>query len=365
MNENRIKWKGFVLLGLVLVLLLASMTFLTNPYSVEAGKPPTKTPKPTKTPTPTATPPAQHSLTCPTATTLEQLATCIASQMLGSGEGYVAPNSTVQSDWRNVVRQMLDGSCDTVTLPASLSANYSIGTFHDSGNGQDYCVLREDTDADGNGKVDKGWGTVIVNPDPVRELSINAVHPLYDIGTENEAVGIFKGTDSRTCILAGTHRNASNTDSSCQDNYMLSDVPHEVANNVQPTMQELMSWYDSREMTFTVIQYHGMAADSCSGHVHMTYGVTTTPASDDKIRTLKSNILYYHPTWVVSLPGDGPSCSLNGTTNTQGRLLNNVSASSVCGTSASSYSGKFIHIEQDPAYRTASDWIPVINDTWP
>ena len=97
----------------------------------------------------------------------------------------------------------------------------------------------------------------------------------------------------------------------------------------------------------------------------MTYGVTTPPAAGDPIRTLKANLVKHHPAWVVTLPGDGPSCVLNGTTNTEGRLLNGVPVANCCTTAATSYSGRFIHIEQDPEMRQAGDWIQPLIDTWP
>lgn len=66
----------------------------------------------------------------------------------------------------------------------------------------------------------------------------------------------------------------------------------------------------------------------------------------------------------MDLPGSG-SCSLNATENVQGRLLNGVAAERVCCTAASSYTQKFVHIEQDPDFRNPSDWIAPIMDTFP
>jgi hypothetical protein len=173
------------------------------------------------------------------------------------GEGYKIPDRKVQSDWRDVVRHMLNGSCDDIVLSASLYTNHSVSTFHDVDTGEDYRVLREDVDVDGDGRVDKGWGTGIINQNPIRELGINAVHPLADQNTQMEAVLVFRGIGSRTYILAGTHREASNVKRKCQGNdYEVSDVAYGVANTIQPTMQELMSWYDDRGVPFTVIQYH-------------------------------------------------------------------------------------------------------------
>src|SRR5262245_39758484 len=71
-------------------------------------------------------------LTCPTSTTLEQLVTCIRNQMpLSGSNGFVAPTATEQADWRSVVRQMLDGSCN-FPLPASLAGIMQLRTFTDA-----------------------------------------------------------------------------------------------------------------------------------------------------------------------------------------------------------------------------------------
>jgi hypothetical protein len=41
-----------------------------------------------------------------------------------------------------------------------------------------------------------------------------------------------------------------------------------------------------------------------------------------------------------------------------------VAAEDVCTIPASSYSGRFIHIEQKSAFRDPNNWIDAINDTW-
>src|SRR4029434_8972862 len=110
---------------------------------------------------------------------LESLATCIRNQMpKGGPNGFVAPNAAEQADWRAVVNRMLRGLCD-FTLPASLRGIMQIRTFTDSANGRNYCVLLEVRAADGNGSVgngsvDRGWGTFIVNNGAMRELSHQA-----------------------------------------------------------------------------------------------------------------------------------------------------------------------------------------------
>jgi len=80
--------------------------------------------------------------------------------------------------------------------------------------------------------------------------------------------------------------------------------------------------------------------------------------SGDKILDLKNNVLIYHRTWKVKVPGTG-ACSLNAATNVQGQI-NSVAAGRVCHKAAMNYTGKFIHNEQDPGLRTVSDWIPAV-----
>jgi len=102
-------------------------------------------------------------LTCASSATLESLAACIRDHMPKEGSnGFVAPNAAEQADWRAVVNRMLQCSCD-FRLPASLSGIMQVKTFFDSDNGRNYCVLMEVRDENGNGIVDRGWGTFIVN----------------------------------------------------------------------------------------------------------------------------------------------------------------------------------------------------------
>jgi hypothetical protein len=302
-------------------------------------------------------------LTCPSAATLDALATCIRNQMPGSGSNaYVAPTAAQRADWQSVVRQMLWGSC-SAALPASLAGIMRLRTFIDFTNGRSYCLLMEVLDADSNGKVDRGWGTFIVYAHASRELSHHAPHPIADSTTENQAIGIFRDTDSRSYLMAGTHRLASSGSSSCQSAYGPADAAHNTDNMFQATNAELLDYYGPND--WWAIQWHGMAADTCAAaQVYLSHGRNVLPGNGDKILELKDNVLRYHPAWDVDTTGAG-ACTLNATDNTQGRLLNGVSASQVCGTAASSYTGRFLHIEQDPGFRTPADWVQAVNDTWP
>jgi len=304
---------------------------------------------------------------CPEAGTLEDLVICIAGHMPGEGsEGFVVPGDDVRSDWSVVVREMLDGRCGDIALPSSLDAVYSIRTFVDGDDLQSYCVLMEILDEDADGVVDRGWGTFITNPAADREVNVQAAHPLSDTMVEVQGIGVFKGTGARSYLLAGSHRDASSTPSSCQASYPDSDVAHNVDNLFQTATVQTKSYYDVLGTSFVVFQFHGMASTTCPGvNVYLTHGLSSAPGATDRILDLKSNLQAHNPAWVISVPGDTPPCSLNGTTNVQGCFLNGVAAGSVCTTLASSSTGIFYYTEQILASRNAVDWIDAIIDTWP
>jgi hypothetical protein len=304
---------------------------------------------------------------CDEAATLEQLAICIAGHMPDEGsEGFVVPGDDVRSDWSVVVREMLGGRCDDIALPSSLASVYALYTFVDGDNLHSYCVLMEILDEDSSGRVDRGWGTFITNPDAEREINVQAAHPLSDTMVEVEGIGIFKGVGARSYLLAGSHRDANTTPSVCQASYPDSDVAHNIANLFQTATVQTKSFYDVLGTSFIVFQFHGMAATTCPGvNVYLTHGLSGTPGATDRILTLQTNLRAHNPTWVISVPGDDPPCSLNGTTNVQGIFLNGIAAGSVCTTMASASTGIFYYTEQILASRNAVDWIDAIIETWP
>ena len=292
------------------------------------------------------------TLDCPGKTTLEGLVDCISLQMPQSGSnGYVAPTATQQADFRAAVSLMLQGQCG-FALGANISANMTLRSFADSGNGRTYCVLMETLDADGNGTVDKGWGTFITYASATRELSHHAPHPKYstsatgsagDSYTEREAVRIFMDTNSRSYLMCGARRSANSGTSSCQSSYAPADCAHNTDNMFHAANIEMNAFYGNTD--WTAIQWHGKAADSCQVDMFLSMGRNENPPAGSKVLALKAAIEAEKPAWSVATPSTS-LCNLNATDNTQGRLLNGVSAGSVCGTSATSASQKFLHIEQ-------------------
>ncbi len=322
-----------------------------------------------------AVPTAGAVTACPAATTLEELVVCLkdASHLPRSGSNdFVVPTLTERLDWADAVTRMLDGSesgaCPTLPLPASLDGLYGITTFVDASDGEEYCVLAEIA---GVGDPDKkAWGTFITRLDPQRELAIQIPHPLNDSNTPEQGASVFKTTGARSFLLSGAHRNANDATSSCQSSYKEADAAHNVEHMFAPTTEATLDWYQTRQQgdELVVIQFHGMGSSTCSGvDAYMTYGRPPgdgNPVAGDQILDLEAELEAAHPSWVVIVPGESPTCTLNATTNTQGRFLNGVAPGSVCGTAATSYSGRFIHIEQKFDFRAPEDWVDPIEAAW-
>lgn len=324
------------------------------------------------------------TLTCTaTSTTLEGLAACVVAAIPRSGQGWVPPDAAALDDWRAVAGAMLAGRCDDIELPASLAGFYSVGSFTDASNGTAYCVLMEVEDANRNGRVDRAWGTFITNPAARRELHIHISHPLADAVTETQGIEVFKAVDARSFLLSGTHRNASGAAAVCQGENE-TDVAHNAATAYHAAVEALAAAQQDVARDWTTIQFHGMANTTCPGtDAYMTYGLAAPdgiPAAGDKVLALRSALLAEHPGWTITVPGDVPTCTLNATTNIQGRLLNGIPAADVCSTLGSTYTERFIHIEQKrcrggtttscaangpDAIRSASNWAAALKATWP
>jgi hypothetical protein len=123
--------------------------------------------------------------------------------------------------------------------------------------------------------------------------------------------------------------------------------------------QELATFYGTRD--WTQLQFHGNR--SCPAtDIHLSYGVAVPFTGTDKLSVLKTQLIRHHQDWIVTRFGEpGTACGLNGTTNVEGRLLNDGSPAA---------QRRFIHIEQwmdeqRMDRREAGNWIPVIIDTFP
>ncbi|MDI1477672.1 fibronectin type III domain-containing protein [Polyangium sp. y55x31] len=299
---------------------------------------------------------------CRPAETLRELAACIRDTMPKSGsEGYVAPSATALTELRAAVSRMLNGHCD-FALGANIAPVMDLRTFRDVENGKAYCVLMEVRDANGDGVVDRGWGTFIVDPTASRELSHQAPHPLADVDTELQAIDIFKRTDSRSFLLCGAHRNA-NAAQACDADYRKADCAHDAGGMFYAASREISAFYGSRR--HHQVQWHGMGTDTCPDvTVYISPGLASAPAADALVRTLDAEAEATNPTWSVKMPGSG-TCGLNATDNVEGRFLNGVTTDMVCNTAATTASGAFIHVEQKREARDPLLWLTPVTRTFP
>ena len=291
-----------------------------------------------------------------------ELVACVRQHMRTSGDGFVRPSEQQRHDLAAVMGRMLAG--DTApALPASLQGIMAARPFADAGNGRTYGVLLEVADGDGDGLVDRGFGTFIVDPLAARELAIAIPHPIYDLDTRVQGITVFRATLSRSFLMAGTHRNASGTTSTCQPSYKEADAAHNADLMFLAGTEALLAHYGSRR--WHQIQFHGLGSGPCPDtDVFISHGEhrDAVPANDI-VLTLRDHLVREHPAWRVTLDGGG--CDYDGGSNVAGRLIGGVPRDRVCTDDPPSRVETFIHIEQKPGFRGAADWIGSIVATWP
>jgi hypothetical protein len=298
---------------------------------------------------------------CASAQTLGALATCIRDTMPDWGsEGYVPPSAGAREEMRGAVSRMLNGHCD-FELGPTIAQVMRLRPFTDAENGKLYCVLHETGDVNGDGFVDRGWGTFIVDPTASRELSHQAPHPLADIDTEVQAIEMFKRTDARSFLLCGAHRNA-NTERACDGSYRKADCAHDTENMFFVASREIAEFYGNRP--HTQIQWHGMGADFCEGvTAYISPGKSGMPPQASPVRKLDAEVEKANPAWSVKMPGSG-TCALHAEDNVEGRLLNGVAADKACSAEAKSTSGTFVHIEQKREARDPNLWLTPVTEAF-
>lgn len=257
-------------------------------------------------------------------------------------DGFVMPSAADLERWRAVLDALL--AEDTTTVDALLAEHlpsYALIRFTEAGTGKQYYLLQEAP------AVETGWGSVVVNPAPERDLAIQAPHPVFDLNTHRQAVDIFEQTGARVLLLAGTHRCANRAASPCDGTtsvcgggrYRVSDMAHVVEAPFQVTHAAVTARFPD----IVSISLHGNGRDDCET-VFLSSGPPET--SHPSLRTLQRAL---QQRGVRAGTPETSSCPLVGSTNVQGRLTNG--APRPCTEAAATATGRFIHVEQRRAFR--------------
>jgi len=263
-----------------------------------------------------------------------------------SGDNYDEPNSTQLNTWNGIITNILSEDIAAARINAN-DLNYQITEFTDTSisPNQVFYILEEKS------SQLHYWGTYIFSKTPTRNnLIIQAPHSRFDTNTGKQAVYCFKNTVARAVFINGTHRCNSDSFSSCSgttsvcgssDNYRISDQAHVVNSMFQKTTENLFTNISNS----VFIQLHGFGKQSTDPYVIMSNGTRETPTTD-YADMIKDALLTEDSTLTFELAHINTSWTrLIGFTNTQGRLINN--SSNFCNTSATTTSGRFIHIEQE------------------
>ena len=263
-----------------------------------------------------------------------------------SGDDYVIPNTSELNKWNTIIDFILANNIADARSNAN-SINYQITEFTDISitPNQVFYILEE------KNTQFNYWGTYVFSKTPTRNnLIIQAPHLKYDTNTGKQAIYCFKNNVARAVFINGTHRCNSESYSSCSgitsvcgssDNYRMSDLAHTTTSMFQKTTENMFSSISNS----VFVQLHGFGKRSTDPYVIMSNGTRETPAIDYS-DLIKEALIEQDNTLTFKLAHKDQNWTrLIGFTNTQGRLING--SPDYCNTSATSTSGRFIHIEQE------------------
>jgi hypothetical protein len=264
--------------------------------------------------------------------------------------------------WNDIVTSILSENISTARTSANI-INYKLTEFTDTSisPNQVFYVLEEKS------PQSNYWGTYVFSKTPTRNnLIIQAPHSKYDTNTGKQAVYCFKNLVAKALFINGTHRCNSNNFSSCSgttsvcgssDSYRVSDMAHTTTSMFQKTTENLFNAISNS----VFIQLHGFGKKSTDPYVIMSNGTREIPTID-YATLIKETLLIEDNSLTFKLAHVNTSWNrLIGFTNTQGRLIN--SSSDHCNASATTTSGRFIHIEQEKTKLrdNENDWMKMSN----
>jgi hypothetical protein len=276
----------------------------------------------------------------------DYIATKISNAPGSSGDDYVVPTTANLTVWNTVIDAVLANDISTARTNAA-SLNYQVTEFTDTSlsPSQIFYVLEEKS------SQTNYWGTYVFSKTPIRNnLVIQAPHSKYDTNTGKEAVHCFKNLVAKALFINGTHRCNNSDSSSCSGttsacgstaSFRVSDLAHNTVSVFQQTTENVFNTVTNS----VFIQLHGFGKKSTDPYVIISNGTRVTPTIDYGAQ-LRSALLAVDGNLTFKLAHIDQSWTrLIGFTNTQGRLINN--SGDYCSTSATTTTGRFIHVEQE------------------
>ncbi|MFK5959597.1 MAG: fibronectin type III domain-containing protein [Lutibacter sp.] len=264
-----------------------------------------------------------------------------------SGNNYKKPTSNQLVTWEIVINEILNQNISEAVLKSS-ELNYQINEFTDTTltPNQIFYILEEKSVKENH------WGVYVFSKTPsIGNLILQAPHIKNDINTGKQAFYCFKNNLAKAVFLSGTHRcnhsefsSCSGTTTTCNSGsqpYRISDMAHNTNTVFQKTTEILYT----NVANSVFIQLHGFGKNDSDPYVIMSNGTRETPTIDYALQ-IKEALMNEDSSLTFKLAHlDTDWTRLIGFTNTQGRFING--SSNPCNTSATTTTGRFIHIEQE------------------
>jgi hypothetical protein len=201
--------------------------------------------------------------------------------------------------------------------------------------------------------------TLVINLAPRRELLVEAPHVPFEVGTAEEAAILLQKLGGRAAILAGAHRCASRSFTTCDGRTAVCGSPQtyrdsDAGHNTGSLFHAAHVVLSERWPNAIVISLHGMREDKEGARTSLIIS-NGAHAEDREAQTIATKLRLAldrsagHPGSVVScnVPDDDKFHyrKLCGFTNVQGRHVNG--GPDACRASVEQGTGRFIHVEQD------------------
>lgn len=268
-----------------------------------------------------------------------------------------------RQDWEDVLALALAGSWEEA-FSAADALGYEVVEFLDTVSGETFHILRERFVPGELGFQGQGTFAFFEGAGVRESLVIEIPHPIFDSDTLEEGALALVEVRPRVLSIAGTHRNNSIVDTTCDGTfsggakYRVSDTAHHPDNFLHTTH----IWLESNIAGLYSAQFHGFCCPGVAPYDLLTddcvvsNGIEAVPGPADFTQILHDRIEAQNfladgvDLTTVAVFGQDTT-QLGATTNLQGRVSNGVAVGDECDTEAVSALGNFLHLEQDPDVR--------------